>query len=99
MSKEIIKRLKNDIFRNYRLERYQHLTGDLHFRDTPKNLWILWYGVEADSLSLRTMNNHYSKCKRGKIAADKLFAQLTDLHDAFVHEFELLNKVNKRERR
>ncbi len=94
-----VKILKDDIFSHYRLERYQHLTRDFHFRDTPEKLRILWYGAKADSLSLRTMDYYYSKCKRGEIDAEELCAQLTDLRDAFAHEFEHLNKANKIERR
>lgn len=99
MKYESIKRLKNDIFINYQLGRYQYLTRDYHFRNTSKDLWNLWYGAESDSLSLRTMNYYYSKCMRGEIDADEFLAQLTKLNDAFAHEFELLDKANKEERR
>ena len=94
-----IEQLKQDIFSEYRLERYQHETGDFHFRSVPKNLWILWYGEDADALSLRTMDYYYRKCKRGEISENELFNRLTDLRDAFTHEFELLNKANTEGRR
>ena len=47
-----IKKLKNDIFRTYRLERYQHATGDYYFRNEPQRLQRLWFRVAIDSFSL-----------------------------------------------
>lgn len=99
MDNMTIEKLRNDIFRNYRPERYQRDTGDLHFRYVPNRLRKLWYGETPYSLCFRNMDYYCKICRQGEMPAIELIKQLSDLRDALALEFERIDisKVNRKE--
>lgn len=92
-----IEAIMHEIQLQYSNGMYRRISGDIYFKNIPRELWILWYSDNHDVLSMRHMDDLVAKARQGEVNLQDAYMKLVDLRHALAQEFELINQVTRKE--